>query len=576
MASEASAPPLIPARMLNEFVYCPRLAVLEWVDGEWAESADTVEGAVRHQRVDRPGFRVRRAPRGDTAAASPTSDDAPQSTGEAAPPAERLQLRSVELSDEALGITAKIDLVEVSEGKVAPIDYKKGKRPHTATGAWDPERVQLCAQGLLLRAHGHRCDSGALYFAGSNERVPVEFDDALVALTREQIAALREVAACGLLPPPLDDSPKCPRCSLVSICLPDETRLLTQGGEPPRRLIPAAVDSHPVYVQRPGAYVRKNGDVLEIHVDREKIGEARVEETSALVLFGRVNVTTPAVQELCRRGVPVVLLSSGGWLNGVIQGLPHRHIALRQAQFAAAADPERCLAIARPIVRAKLLNMRTQLRRNAGEGLEPRLLQAIRNEARSSTRAGSLEALLGHEGAGSRAYFEGLPELVKIGGDVLEHFHFDGRNRRPPRDRMNALLSFAYAMLARELAHVCWTVGLDPYLGYLHSPRYGRPALALDLMEPFRPLVADSACLMAVNNGEIRPSDFVERMGAVNLTREGRTKMLLAIERRLAQEITHPAFGYRVSYRRVFEIEARLLARHLLGELPSYQPLVTR
>ena len=141
---------------------------------------------------------------------------------------------------------------------------------------------------------------------------------------------------------------------------------------------------------------------------------------------------------------------------------------------------------------------------------------------------------------------------------------------------MNALLSFGYSMLARELTQVAWMVGLDPYLGYLHAPRYGRPALALDLMEPFRPLVADSVSLTLVNNGEIQPADFVERMGAVNLTREGRTKVLLGTERRLAQEITHPAFGYRVAYRRVFEIEARLLSRHLLGELAVYQPLVTR
>ena len=141
---------------------------------------------------------------------------------------------------------------------------------------------------------------------------------------------------------------------------------------------------------------------------------------------------------------------------------------------------------------------------------------------------------------------------------------------------MNALLSFGYAMLVRELSQVAWTVGLDPYLGYLHAPRYGRPALALDLMEPFRPLVADSVALTLVNNGEVQAPDFVERMGAVNLTREGRAKVLLAIERRLAQEVTHPVFGYRVSYRRVFEIEARLLARHLVGELPAYQPLVTR
>jgi len=563
MRSQADPAPLVPARMLNEFVYCPRLAILEWVEGEWAESADTVEGSIRHTRVDRPGFRVRRAPRGEAESDRP------------APP-DRLQIRSVELADEALGLTAKIDLVEVADGRVQPIDYKKGKRPHVAGGAWEPERVQLCAQGLLLRAHGHRCDDGILYFAGSNERVPVAFDDALVSLTRERIRALREVAARGELPPPLEHSPTCPRCSLVSICLPDETRWLTHGGEPPRRLLPAAVDAHPVYVQHPGARVRKSGDVLEIHTSEEKLGEARLEEISALVLFGNVHPTTPAIHALARRGIPIAYLSSGGWLQGVLQGLPHRNIALRQAQFAAAADPARCLQIARPIVRAKLLNMRTLLRRNAAPEPPAEALRSIRNEARLALHASTMDALLGHEGAGSRAYFSGLPDMIKGPQEILAHFAFDARTRRPPRDRMNALLSFAYSMLARELTQVAWTIGLDPYLGFLHAPRYGRPALALDLMETFRPLVADSVCLTLVNNGEIRAGDFVERMGAVNLTREGRSTVLWALERRLAQEITHPAFGYRVSYRRVFEIEARLLARHLVGELSAYEPLVTR
>jgi len=563
MASDADTTPLIPARMLNEFVYCPRLAVLEWVDGEWAESSDTVEGEIRHGSVDRPGFRIRRDRQRDPGEQSPQVQ-------------ERLQLRSVELADEELGIVAKLDLVEVADGRVQPVDYKKGKRPHTATGAWDPERVQLCAQGLLLRAHGYQCDSGILYFAGSNDRVTVPFDDALVARTRARIAELRDVAARGVLPPPLDDSPKCPRCSLVSICLPDETRRLTRGGPPPRKLVPGSVDAYPVYVHHPGAHVRKNGDVLEIHADDEKLGSARLEEVSALVLFGRVHPTTQLVHELCRRGIPVTYLSSGGWFHGVLQGLPHRHIALRQAQFAAANDPGRCLAIARHIVRAKLLNMRTLLRRNAGEHLSRHALDAIRNESRLALRAHSMDALLGHEGSGSRTYFENFSLMVKGSNEVVEGFAFDTRTRRPPRDRMNALLSFGYAMLVREFTQVAWSIGLDPYLGYLHAPRYGRPALALDLMEPFRPLVADSACITLVNVGEIRPSDFIERMGAVNLTREGRNKVLMAVERRLAQEVTHPLFGYSVSYRRIFEIEARLLGRHLQGELNVYQPLVTR
>lgn len=561
MAPGPDTPPLIPARMLNEFVYCPRLAILEWVEGEWAESADTVEGSIRHARVDRPGFRIRRS----------RKEEPSSGAG-----GERLQMRSVELADEDLGLTAKIDLIEIAGGEVQPVDYKKGKRPHVASGAWDPERVQLCAQGLLLRAKGHACASGILYFAGSNERVTVEFDDELVSLTREKLRELRDVASRGVLPSPLVDSPKCPRCSLVSICLPDETRWLTRGGAPPRRLIPASVDSHPVYVHHPGAVVRKNGDLLEIRADDEKLGEARLEETSALLLFGRVHATGPVIHELCRRGIPVVYLSSGGWLQGVLQGLPHRNIALRQRQFAAAADPRRCLEIARPVVRAKLLNMRTLLRRNASSELPQRALRDIRNEARLALRAETMEQLLGHEGAGSRTYFTSLPLMVKGRPEILERFAFEARTRRPPRDRMNALLSFAYSMLVRELTQVAWTIGLDPYLGYLHAPRYGRPSLALDLMEPFRPLIADSVCLTLVNNAEIRPSDFVERMGAVNLTRGGRTKVLLAIERRLGQEVTHPVFGYRVSYRRVLEVEARLMARHLMGELPTYEPLVTR
>ena len=560
MSPPPEGAPLVPARMLNEFVYCPRLAILEWVDGEWAESADTVEGALRHARVDRPGFRLRRSPAGEDRGSE----------------RERLQLRSVDLSDDELGLTAKIDLLEISGGQVQPVDYKKGKRPHRASGAWDPERVQLCAQGLLLRANGYTCDSGILYFAGSNERVPVEFDADLVSLTRERIRSLRQVASQGALPPPLEDSPKCPRCSLVSICLPDETRWLTHGGSPPRRLIPPAVHAYPVYVQHPGSQVRKSGDVLEIRTRDEKLGEARLEKVSALVLFGRVNATTPAIHELCRRGIPIVYLSSGGWLHGILQGLPHRNIGLRQQQFAAASDPRRCLEIARPIVRAKLLNMRTLLRRNASSELPAEALRLIQNAAKSALRAETIDQLLGHEGAGSRAYFENFSHMVKGAPEILERFAFATRSRRPPRDRMNALLSFAYSMLVREFTHVTWSVGFDPYLGYLHAPRYGRPALALDLMEPFRPLIADSISLSLVNNGELRPSDFTERMSAVNLTREGRARVLRAVEHRLAQEVTHPAFGYRVSYRRVFAIEARLLSRHLLGELSAYQPLVTR
>ncbi len=565
-ARPTDEPPLIPARMLNEFVYCPRLAILEWAEGEFAHSADTVEGAVRHATVDKPGYRVR------------LRKTAPDSGIEAAGqlgPAPLQQLRSVELSDPDLGLIAKIDLLEIDGERVQPVDTKKGKRPHLAKGAYDPERVQVCAQGLLLRRHGHRCDSGFIYYAGSNERVEIEFDEELVALTLSKLEELRATAATGTLPPPLVDSPKCVRCSLAPICMPDELRFLREPSSPPRQLLPADDHRFPLYVQHPGATVRKSGDLLQVFDGDEKLGEMRTREISQLVLVGRTSATEPVYRELLGDGKPIVHLSTGGWLYGVTDGLPHANVRLRQQQYRAADAPEKCLAIARRIVVSKLSNQRTLLRRNGGERIPAEILDGIWNAAEAASRAAEIGALRGHEGLGARLYFSGLALILRDDA-TGSRFDLDGRNRRPPRDPVNALLSFAYAMLTREWVTTCRSVGFDPYLGFYHAPRYNRPSLALDLMEAFRPLCADSVVLRAINNGEIAQDDFVERLGSVNLTDAGRRKFLRGFEQRLTQEITHPVFGYRLSYRRVFEVEARLLARHLLGEIPSYEPMTTR
>ncbi len=565
-ARPADDPPLVPARMLNEFVYCPRLAILEWAEGEFAHSADTVEGAVRHAAVDKPGYRVR------------TRRIAPEVPSEEAPPPkpEALQqLRSVELSDPGLGLIAKIDLVEIEGERVQPVDTKKGKRPHLAKGTYDPERVQVCAQGLLLRSHGYRCDSGYIYYAGSNERVQVEFDDELVALTLSKLDELRAMATAGTLPPPLVDSPKCVRCSLAPICMPDELRFLREPSSPPRQLLPANDHRFPMYVQQPGAMVRKSGDLLQVFDGDEKLGEMRTREVSQLVLMGRAAATEPVYRELLGAGKPIVHLSTGGWLYGVTDGLPHANVRLRQQQYRAADSPEKCLAIARGIVAAKLANQRILLRRNGGDRVPSETLDGIRNAAQSASRASHIDELRGHEGLGARLYFSGFALLLQEDASG-RRFDLDGRNRRPPTDPVNALLSFSYSMLTREWVTACRSVGFDPYLGFYHAPRYNRPSLALDLMEAFRPICADSAVMRAINNGEIAHDDFVERLGSVNLTDTGRRKFLRSFEQRLTQEVTHPVFGYRISYRRVFEVEARLLARHLLGELPTYEPMTTR
>lgn len=564
--------PLLPVRMLNEFAYCPRLAYLEWVQSEFADSADTVEGRFHHRRVDESPKR-----QSGTGTGKSGSDFSDAERDEDAV----IHQRSVWLSSDGLGITAKIDLVEGVGTCVAPVDYKRGKRPHVEKGAWEPERVQVCAQGLILREHGYECDGGFLYFVGSRERVAITFDQELIERTLVLIAGMREMARGGAMPPPLVDSPKCPRCSLVRICLPDEIGWLRQehgdteqAASTLRRLMPARHDALPLYVQQPGARVGKRGDCLRVMDRDEVLMEARLVEVSHLVLFGAVQVSTQVVQELCRREIPISYLSSGGWFYGITTSLMHKNVELRRRQYAAATSPSFCLGLAIRLVQAKIANCRTILRRNHTAAPET-VLQDLKRDHVHAAQAQSLEELLGIEGTAARRYFSEFRGMLKAEG-VSSDFDFNGRNRRPPKDPVNALLSLAYAMLAREWTVTLHAVGLDPYLGFYHQLHYGRPALALDIMEEFRPLIADSVVLTAINNGEVRSEDFIRRMGSVALTPEGRRRFIETYERRMGQEITHPVFGYQVSYRRILEVQARLLGRYLCGEIPEYPAFTTR
>jgi CRISPR-associated endonuclease Cas1 len=186
-----------------------------------------------------------------------------------------------------------------------------------------------------------------------------------------------------------------------------------------------------------------------------------------------------------------------------------------------------------------------------------------------------MEELLGIEGNAAAICFAHFSQLLKP-EQGSPAFDFTTRNRRPPRDPVNALLSFAYTLLVRTITVAVSAVGLDPYRGFYHQPRYGRPALALDLMEPFRPLIAESTVIQTINNGEVHVDDFVHAADSVALRPEGRRRFIAAFERRLGQEIIHPVFQYRVSYRRIIELQARLLGRHLLGELAEFPQVVTR
>lgn len=543
-------PELLPARMINEYAYCPRLFYLEWVQSQFVDNLETVQGREVHRRVDIES--------GDIG----EDDHRPRVA------------RSVLLSSNRLGLIAKIDLVESSGGEVSPVDYKRGTAPNIPERAFEPERVQLCVQGMILRESGYRCSRGVLYFAGSRERVEVEFDESLCKRTTELAAEARDIAARQWAPPPLLDSPKCPRCSLVGICLPDEIN--HQSGRfdgPPRRLIPSDPSAAPLYVTEQGAYVGVRSGRVEVRKKKELLASRRVIDVSQICIFGNAQLSTQALRSLFARQIPVLYFSYGGWFAGIAHGHPSKHVALRMRQLAEAGRQQ--IPLPREFVRGKVANARTLLRRNARRAVD----RALGDLKRAQTRLDSVDSqqeLLGVEGLAARIYFGAFAAMLQEDSAFATSFDEGGRSRRPPRDPVNCLLSFCYGLLVKDLTAATLGVGFDPYVGLYHRPRFGRPALALDLAEEFRPLVADSVVVNVINNGEVGPADFVSRAGGVQLTAAGRKSVIRAYERRLAMELTHPVFEYRITMRRALELQARFLGACLLGEVPNYVALTTR
>jgi CRISPR-associated protein Cas1 len=570
-------PDYLPARMVNEFAYCPRLFFYEWVEGLFAESVDTVEGSIQHRRVDAK------------ATALPDARELPES----------IHSRSVTLASERLRVIAKMDLVEVEGGIVTPVDYKHG---HPREGAeeldlWPSDRAQLAVQGIVLRESGYRCEEGVAYYRKTGQRVRVVFDEALIAETEALILAAWGAAEAGEIPPPLVDSPKCPGCSLVGICLPDETwRAGAEEVEEPQQLALFDVplrkpvkrevrammtprsELRPLYLNSQGVKLGKSGAVLQVKDKEKLLQEVRIGEICQVNLMGNVQITTQAVQALCDAEVPICYFSMGGWFYGITLGLNTKNVFLRRNQFRLSEQEYFARTISRRLVAGKIRNQRTLLQRNHVEPKRQTLV-GMKEMADRAEGAGSLEELLGIEGNAARMYFGEFGGMMKPDEEAEARplpFEVDGRNRRPPRDPVNAMLSLGYSLLAKDLTVACYAVGFDPYVGFFHQPRFGRPALALDLMEPFRALIVDSAVLTAVNTGMVTARDFVRAGGAVALTAGGRKAFFRAYEMRMDSLVTHPLFEYRVSYRRLLEIQSRLLARVVEGEIGEYPVFTTR
>jgi CRISPR-associated protein Cas1 len=330
-----------------------------------------------------------------------------------------------------------------------------------------------------------------------------------------------------------------------------------------------------LYVNEKGAVVRVTGERVQVTRQRERLLDVPMIKVDQLVLLGRVGITSPALRALMERHIEVVYLSGSGKYLGRFVPPVSKNLILRKAQFRASEDPAQTVELARGFVRGKLLNMRTLLQRSArgspAEELE-KAVDQIQALMKRLSQVAAVDEIRGLEGAGTAVYFGVFDRLIKAEG-----WRFARRVKRPPTDPVNAMLSFGYVLLTNDLTSACQIVGFDPYVGYLHADRYGKPALALDLMEEFRPVIVDSLVLTLINKRMITSKDFEAQPGGVfRMKDRAKRTFLQAYEERKRVEIKHPVFGYKVEYRRCFELQARILAKALRGEIERYVPFLIK
>jgi CRISPR-associated protein Cas1 len=477
----------------------------------------------------------------------------------------------VTLESETLGICGTVDVLRRRDGKVIPYEHKRGRAAgkRGAYEAWETDRIQAAAYTLLAEeALGQVIEEARVRYHATKVTVRVPVDSELRANVRAAVDRARALRDTVERPPVTENERLCAKCSLAAVCLPEEARLAADADFRPIRLLPEHADRQTVHVIEPRARVGRAAHEFVVTLPDEAPKRFPVGEVGSIVLHGFSQITSQALRLCADEDVAVHWMTLGGGLVGSFAPSAQsgqRHLR----QFWALSDTRSALKLAKRLVRAKVSGQLRFLLRATRE--QPRTdrveraLRDLRQRVRSVGLAENAQALLGVEGSAAREYFGALPDL--IGTDLDSRFRFDGRNRRPPADRFNALLSFGYGMLYRQAVAAIIAVGLHPGVAFYHRPRSSAQPLGLDLMEMFRVPIVDMAVLAALNRRTFdADEDFVETPGRVLLTERGRVKIVEAIERRLQDQWRHDVVGYSLSYARIIELEVRLLEKEWLGE----------
>lgn len=548
---------------LHDLLYCERLFYFTEVEGIQNPTALIYAGRRLHVEIAEP------------------DDETPEK-------------RSLDVSSERWGLTGKVDAVRRRDGAWVAIEHKRGRcrrddqgRP----GAWPSDRIQAVAYAVLVEEGlGEPVPQARVRYHADGVTAFVEIDDAARRDLAAAIARARELRRSIQRPPVTENENLCPRCSLAPVCLPEEERLGEQGagsdeqgaapspgpfpereGDGTRRvpptLFPSRREQQTLHIVSPRAHLGRSGAALLLTNEEEK-QKIPVQQIDSVVVHGFGQVSTQAIHLCAQHGVAVQWFTMGGKYAAGTASSPGR-VQQRLRQYAALSDPAVRLGLARRLVQAKIETQRRYVLRASRQEIADRAwcrpkLHQIQGLLADVPKAESAATLLGLEGTAARAYFDCLKVLIDK--DLPAELRPDGRNRRPPRDRFNCLLSFGYALLQSLVHRTLLSVGLEPALGFFHQPRTSAPPLVLDLMELFRTLLWDIPLIGSLNRRQWDPAgDFSVTPGQVWLNDDGRRKAIELFETRLTESYQHPHTGQSLSYARIVELEARLLEKEWTG-----------
>jgi CRISPR-associated protein Cas1 len=480
---------------------------------------------------------------------------------------------SIELTSEMLGLMGKVDCVRRRDGTYIPYEHKRGRSHKADDGthsAWASDRLQVIAYAVLLEeAFGQPIAEGRVRYHATNVTVRVPIDQAARAELREAIATARQLRESVVRPPIAENERLCQNCSLAPVCLPEEVRQQRDPGHEPVRLFPADRAGTTLHVVSQGAHVGRSGDSIVVRPREEPETKHPVRGVDTVVLHGFSQISTQAIRLCVDHEVGLHWLSTTGYHTASLVPTVGQ-VQRRIRQYQALTDEAICLRLAVALAKAKIESQhRYLLRASRGQPeLRKRLLPGLRSIQQAIVGAAAVtnrDSLRGCEGTAGASYFAALREVVS--DRVPESLRWATRNRRPPLDRFNALLSFGYGLLHAAVMRGILAAGLEPAFGFFHTPRSAAYPLVLDLMELFRVALWDMVAIGSLNRMQWDPeADFTVTRAKVWLSDEGRKKAIGLFETRLAESWKHPVVNYSLSYWRTVELEARLLEKEWTGE----------